>query len=129
MGRMRTDPEILGVDVAIGEINEETPAKTIILVFLEWPVDVAPADLGLARRLADDELVPGRAARVRPGADHQRPVRGEDSLLRPDRALVEVGRREVCDRSAADPLDLRRSGRHPGHPCGACRGHILLLAS
>jgi hypothetical protein len=43
-------------------------------------VDPAPVHVRLARRLAHDELVVGRAARVRRGHAHERPHVGQDAL-------------------------------------------------
>ena len=58
-------------------------------------VDVAPPDPILGARLADDELVLGRAARVLAGVDDERPALGEARLAARERVLVELRGRRV----------------------------------
>jgi len=80
-------------------------------------VDVAPPDLGLAPGLADDELVPGRAAGVLAGADDQRAIGRDLALTRQDGALVQGRGGQVGEDAAADTGGL----------CGARHGHDLVL--
>ena len=63
---------------------------------------MAPPDLRLARRLADDELVPGRAAGVLAGPDHERARCGQHAFPRTDRVLVELRGGAICEEAASD---------------------------
>ena len=65
MGRMGADEHVLAVQAPIGEVGHEARAQAVVVVLGDRVVDVAPPDVRLARRLADDELVLRRAAGVR----------------------------------------------------------------
>ena len=75
---------------------------------LHRPVRLAPLDLAIARRFADDELVVGRAAGVRPGAARERTRGGDQAFLPAHRFFVERRRSEIpVDAIGGDPFVLQ----------------------
>src|SRR5690606_9281661 len=84
------DVEVLGVERPIGDVRQQARAEPVVVLLADRLVDLAPPDLGLARGLADDELVLRRAAGVLPGPHHERAVGREDALAVPDGVLVEL---------------------------------------
>ena len=61
-------------------VRDEAGAQAVVVGLADRAVDRAPPDLGLARRLGDDELVLGRAAGVLAGPDDERAVGGDEPL-------------------------------------------------
>src|SRR5262245_3743216 len=70
-------------------------SERIVVRGLERLVDLPPPDVPGARGLLDDELVVGRASRVRPRAADQRTVHGHDAFGAADGMLVEDRSRKV----------------------------------
>ena len=101
--RMGADVQVLGVQLAVREVGHQPAAQAVVVGLAELLVDLAPPDLGRARRLADDELVARRAPGVLAGPDDERPVGGDHALVGGDRAFVELGDREVGQDVAAEP--------------------------
>jgi hypothetical protein len=82
-------------------VGHQAVAQGVELLLRELLVDLAPEDVPLGRRLADDGLVLGGAARVLARVDEQRAVAREDALAAPRDLLVEFGRGQI-------PVDVRR---------------------
>ena len=108
------DEAVLAVQVAVLAVGHEAGPQALVVRLRDRPVDGAPPDLRLARRLGDDELVLGRPAGVLAGADDERAVGGDQTLAVADRVLVQLGDRQV----RAD----RAPERVAGPWCGS-RGH------
>ena len=77
------------------EVPDDLLAEPVEALLGQLAVHGAPPDPGLAARLADEELVVGRAAGVRAGVDDERPALGEHAVAAPDRVHVEQCRRRV----------------------------------
>ena len=91
----RADEQVLAVEVALVAIGDQAGAKPFVVDLGDGVIDGAPPDLGLARRLDDDELVLWRSAGVLAGPDHQRTVGRDQPFPVADRVLVELGHRQV----------------------------------
>jgi hypothetical protein len=116
---VRADVQVLAVDRAIGHVLEEAAPQPVVVRLADRVVHRAPPDLVTRGRLANDELVEGRAAGVLAGPNHQGAV-GRDRALRvPDGVLVELGGRKVAVRRLE-----RRAARSKLRG-----GHGLLLTS
>jgi hypothetical protein len=127
MIRMGADVEVLAVDRAVGDVAHETRAEAVVVLLADRLVDLAPPDLRLARRLADDELVLRRAAGVLPGADDERSVRRDDALPVADGMLVELCRREVAVRRVEVRRGIAKLGRRHGLLLASARGRVGCL--
>ncbi len=105
--RVGAGEAIQDVEPLAGQRTEQIAVKGVEMRRLHRPVDRAPGDVGLARRLAHDELVVRRAAGVLARAASQRTVLGEDRLLPSKRLFVQRGSRQVpFDGSGFDSLAL-----------------------
>ena len=97
VGRMRPDEQVLAVQAPIGEVGHQPAAEPVVVLLADRVVHVAPPDVRLARRLADDELVLRRSAGVGPVAT----TSGPSAAIRPsplaDRRLVQGRGRQVRD--------------------------------
>ena len=83
------------VDVALAQARGDLLAQPLEALLGDLGVDVAPPDPLLGARLADDELVLGRAAGVLAGVDDERPALGEPRVAARERVLVELRGRRV----------------------------------
>ena len=82
------------VHVALAQARRDLVAEAFVVLLRDLRVDVAPPDPPLGARLADDELVLGRAACVLAGVDDQGATFGETCLAAREGVLVELrGRR------------------------------------
>jgi hypothetical protein len=99
------------VDVPLVEVGDDLLAKTVELLLGQRLVDLAPPDAVLRTGLADDELVPRRAAGVAAGVDDQRPALGEDTLAARERVRVQQRRRRLPVDAAVgiEPVPSERS--------------------
>ena len=104
--RVRADVHVLRVQLLVRDVLHEAGAEPVVVLLADLVVDLAPPDLVLAPRLADDELVLGRAAGVLAGADDERALGGDDALAVADRALVELGDGQVGERRCRRWLDV-----------------------
>ena len=137
MGLVGADVQVLRVERAVLHVRHQARAEAVVVRLADLVVDLAPPDLVLAPRLADDELVPRRAARVLPGADDERALGGDRAFFGRERVLVQLGDGEVGEDGAGHVrcatwargqghdryLGLRRGrrgARHPSRP--AARG-------
>ncbi len=106
--------------VAAVEVGADVAEQGVEVLGGEGLVDLAPIDVPLGGRLADDELVPGRAAGVRGGDGDERAHVGELSFAALDGALDELRRHEVpvhgAARGQAQRLERGAGGRR--RACG-----------
>ena len=95
------------VEVAVAEVRDDLLAQPLEVLLRDLRVDVAPPDPVLGARLADDELVLGRAAGVLAGVDGERPAFGDPALVALQRVRVELrrGRVPVDGALGLDPVD------------------------
>ena len=77
VGRIGAGEDVLDVEVPVRQMRLHLGIKPLEMVLRQARVDLAPPDLFAARRLIDDELVPGRAPGVLAGEHHQSPAFGE----------------------------------------------------
>src|SRR5215210_3662253 len=128
---MGADEQVLAVEPAIRHVAHEPCAEPVVVLLADLVVDVAPPDLRLAGRLADDELVFWGPAGVRPGADDEGPFGRDHAFPFAKGRFVERGGREVGDdlarantAGAAGRAGTGRFGRGLGH--GHCGVGLLL---
>jgi hypothetical protein len=88
---------VLHEDVPSLQVGLQTDLQLLEVLGIDRAVVLAPPDLGLARRLADDELVVGGAAGVYAGPDDQRAEMSEPGLPTADRLLGESGCGQVVE--------------------------------
>ena len=100
------DVQVLRVQRAVLEVAHEARAEPVVVLLADLVVDLAPPDLVLAPRLADDELVLRRSAGVLAGPDDERAL-GRDRPL-PSRmarsyssAMERLASTRAADRSTA----------------------------
>ncbi len=86
---------VLDEDLLAFHVAEHALVQRLEPPRVNRPVDLAPPHLVFARRLADDELVVGRAPRVLAGAAHERAVDRDERLAPADRLLVQRRHTEV----------------------------------
>ena len=91
------------------ERRDQVCVQRVELRRLHRPVDLAPGDVRLARRLADDELVVRRTAGVLAGAADERPFGGNHAFAASDRLLVQRGRRQIPAARASVRMPSRSS--------------------
>ncbi len=84
-----------GEQLAGAEVVEYAGEERVEVRFVDGAVDLAPADLGLGARLADDEAVLGRASGVGAGRGVEHAVVGQLALAALDRVARECGSVEV----------------------------------
>src|SRR5262249_48663500 len=101
--RVSADVEVLRVQLTVRDVRHQAGGQAVVVRLADRLVYLAPPDLGLARRLAHDELVPRRAPGVRRGADDEGALGRDLGLARGDRALVQLGDGEVRQDVAAEP--------------------------
>ena len=114
MGDGGTDETVLGEQVALGAVGDESRSQPVVVRLADGPVDRSPPDLAVAGWLVDDELVLGRAAGVLARPDDERAFGGDQSLARADGDLVQLGGREV-DADGASKRGARRGRGGRGH--------------
>src|SRR5262249_39518352 len=111
VGRIGAGIAIQDVKVFAGQGREQIAAQRFEVRALHRPVHLAPVDLALAGRVADDELVIRRAAGVRARAARQRTFGGDDAFVAPDGLFIQRGRREIPAHAVrANPLALEAAG-------------------
>ena len=105
-------------------VVDEPGAQAVVVRLGDRPVDGAPPDLVVARRLVDDELVLRRAAGVLARPDDERAVGRDEALAMADGVLVQLGGRagwpgrnargrdEWSARSWPSAVDSRCTGDH-----------------
>src|SRR6202035_5674026 len=86
--RIRAAVHVLDEDLATLEIGGKPPAHAVEDLFGHRLVDVAPPDVGFARRLLDDVFVLWGAAGIGAGAGHEGAAGADEALLSPDGILV-----------------------------------------
>ena len=124
MRRIRAGEGVDDVDVALAQPQRHLVPQLVEAFFRDLGVDVAPPDARLGARLADDELVLRRAARVLAGVDDERPAFGEPSLPARERVLVELGGRRDASRHAHARRSRAERAR-PGRERSRSRNPIL----
>ena len=77
---------------SVARVGDEAGAQALVVRLGDRPVDGAPPDLVVARRLVDDELVLGRATGVLAGPDDERAVGRDEALAVADGVLVRARR-------------------------------------
>ncbi len=82
---------VLDIDLLALEVGQQPVMDEIEFFRGEGLVFPAPMDMGGAAGLLDDELIPGRAAGIGPGAHHHRPQVSDEALL-PGNDLLIQGR-------------------------------------
>ena len=107
---------VLDEDVAALEVGLQPDLQQLEVLGVERLVVLAPPDLVLARRLADDELVVGRAPRVLAGPDDERAQMADGPLAATDRLLVQRRRRQVVEDGSDVRCWIMRRGRLSGAP-------------
>ena len=104
---------VAGIGAGVAVEDEHVLAQQVLpgagqqrleLLPLERPVDLPPPDVGVDRRVLDQELVVGRPARVRPRLADQGTLGGQHRLAALHRHLHQPRRRQVPV-GRADPLD------------------------
>src|SRR4051794_10994999 len=95
MSGRRPDEAILAVEVLRGGVRDQARAKSVVVRLGDRPVDGAPPDLVVARRVVDDELVLRRTSGVLAGPHDERALCCDEALAVPDGVLVQLGGREV----------------------------------
>ena len=110
MRRVCADEQVLAVQAPIGQVGHQAGAEPVVVLLADGVVHVAPPDVRLARRLADDELVLWRATRVRARRDDERPLGRDQALTVARRCLVQRSGRQVGD-DLAGPHSGAGSGR------------------
>ena len=90
VGGIRSRKGVDDVDVALAQTSGDLLAEMLEALLGDLGIDVSPPDSRLGARLADDELVLGRAARVLPGVDDERTALGEARVAARQRMLVEL---------------------------------------
>ena len=124
VARIGAGVEILHEQLALGEMGQDIRFEGRELLRVDRLVHVSPGHVAFARRLAHDELVVRRSARVRAGLAHDRPVGRQLSLAAADGVLVQWWGRKVpvnfTGRVQALLLESVRSprvnGRHVSGP-------------
>ena len=101
--RVGSGERVHDVQVARLQVRDELVAKALEAGVLDRLVHAAPPDPALGARLADDELVPRRAAGVLAGVDDERPALGEARLSARDRCRVEDRGRGPPDDAGLGP--------------------------
>src|SRR5262245_7329377 len=86
---------VLHEELLAGEGREEFLVERLEVRDGHGSIDLAPGNSRLARWFANDELVVGRPARVRPRPAYERAVGRDQSLLAADRFLVQCGSGQV----------------------------------
>ena len=107
--RVGAGERIDDVDVAVADVRDDLLAQTLEVLLRDLRVDLAPPDPVLGARLADDELVLRRAARVLARVDGQRAALGEPALVPLEGVHVELrGARVPVDGALGlDPVDAK----------------------
>ena len=126
------DVHVLGVQLAVLEVRHEAGAEAVVVRLADLVVDLAPPDLVLAPRLADDELVLGRPAGVEAGADDERAL-GGDRRPRRRGSRARTARRRGGSRGRGRRSGRRALGRSwsrsaPRH-CGAGAGRPRIVVT
>ena len=127
MRRVGPAEGVLDPDLTPPEVVADPSEQGVEAVPVERLVDLAPVDLGLDRRLADDELVLRRPPGVRPGEEDDRPRVGQGPFPPDDRLLRQDGRCEVRVRGGPPgPVARHRptvAVAVPGHQNAPFRRH------
>ena len=83
------------VQLLVAERLEEVVVQRVPMALLDRPIDFAPRDLRLARRLTNHKLVVRGPTRVLTGPAHDRPLGRDRPFLLSHGLLVERRRRQV----------------------------------
>src|SRR6185437_2171146 len=99
------------------EIGAEAPSHALEHRFVDRPVDVAPPDVGFARRLLDDVLVFGRSPGKSAGARDKGAASADQTLAATDGILVQdrhrqipMGGGDIAHPLLVEPIAAGRSG-------------------
>src|SRR5262245_44833219 len=98
---VRSAGQVLHVEIAVAEIGGHVGLERLEIRRLHRLIDVAPVNVRLGRRVADNELVAGRTPGVRPRRTGERPVARQLAFTTRQGRFVELRWREVPPESRA----------------------------
>jgi len=97
------------VEAAVADVRHDLLAQSFEVLLRDLRIDLAPPDPVLGARLADEELVLGRAAGMHACVYGERAALGEPAVAAVQRMRVELrgGRVPVDDALGLDPVDAK----------------------
>src|SRR5262249_37442047 len=111
VGRIGAGVDVLNEDFLTGQGTQQLGVERIEVRRVHRPIHLAPRDLALAGRIADDELVVGRATCVLTGPARERSAGGDHALLAAYCVLVQCRDGEVpANTVSLNPLSVEASG-------------------